>query len=73
VEDFCHAAGVSPWQVLEIITVVVVRQRTQVSAMVASLMHPRVVQKTIERALQDDGIRERTMLLKAVGFLPPHG
>jgi hypothetical protein len=70
-EDFCHAAGVSPWRVLELITVVVVRQGAQVSAMVASLMQPRVVQKTIERALQDDGTRERRMLLRATGFLTP--
>jgi hypothetical protein len=72
-EDFCHAAGVSPWQVLEFITVVVVRERAQVSAMLASLMLPRVVQKTVERALQDDGFRERRMMLKAVGFLPARG
>jgi hypothetical protein len=71
VEDFCHAAGVSPWQVLEIIVVVVVRQRAQVSAMVASLMQPRVVQKTIERALLDDGTSERRMFLRATGFLTP--
>ncbi len=69
-EDFCHAAGVSPWRVLECITVVAVREGTQSSAIVASILVPRVVAKTVERALQDDGIRERTMLLKATGFLP---
>ncbi len=58
-EDFCHAAGVSPWRVLEIITVVAVRQAVQASDIVATVMHPRVVLKTIERALQDDGIRGR--------------
>ena len=68
-EDFCHAAGVSPWRVLEIITVVAVRQAAQASDIVAAVMHPRVVMKTIERALQDDGIRERRMLHKATGFL----
>jgi hypothetical protein len=69
-EDFCHAAGVSPWRVLEFITVVAVRQGAQSSAMVASMLGPRVVAKTVERALQDDGIRERRMLLRATGFLP---
>lgn len=58
-EDFCHAAGVSPWRVLESITVVAVRQAGQASAVVASILHPRVVAKTIERALQDDGDKER--------------
>jgi hypothetical protein len=68
-EDFCHAAGVSPWQVLEIITVVAVRQTVQASAIVAALNQPRVVEKTVERALQDGGARERMMLCKATGFL----
>jgi hypothetical protein len=69
-EDFCHASGVSPWKVLEIITVAAVRQGAQSSALLASLLSPRVVAKTVERALQDDGIRERMALLKATGFLP---
>ncbi len=69
-EDFCHAAGVSPWRVLECITVVGVRQVAQGSAILAAVLHPSVVEKTVERALQEDGIRERMMLHKAVGFLP---
>jgi len=68
-EAFCHAAGVSPWRVLEIITVVAVRQAGQGSAIVAALNHPRVVQKIVEKALQDDGIRECIMLYKAMGHL----
>jgi len=39
------------------------------STVVASVMQPRVVQKTIERALQDDGSRERGMLFKATGLI----
>lgn len=69
-EDFCHAAGVSPRRVLECITVVGVRQAALGSAFVAAVLHPRVVMKTVERALQDDGTRERMMLHKATGFLP---
>ena len=73
VEAFCHAAGVSPWRILEAVTVVAVRQGAQASAVLAALVHPRVVEKTIERALQDDGTKERMMLHKAVGFLPTPG
>lgn len=68
-EDFCHAAGVSPWRILECITVVAVRQAAQGAAFVAAVLHPRVVAKTVERALQDEGTRERWMLRKAAGFL----
>jgi hypothetical protein len=38
------------------------------STVVASVMHPRVVKRTIERALRDDGTKERMMLHKAMGF-----
>jgi len=68
-EAFCLAAGVSPWRVLEILTVVVVRQGVQSSAIIASILGPRVVAKTVERALQNDGRRERMILLRATGFL----
>jgi hypothetical protein len=67
-EAYCLAAGVSPWRVLEMITVVAVRQAGQASAIVASLLHPRVVAKSVERALQDEGTRERMMLHRAMGF-----
>jgi hypothetical protein len=72
-EDFCHAAGVSPWRVLEFITVVAVREGTQSSAIVASILGPRVVAKAVELALRDEGFRERRMLLQATGFLPARG
>ena len=67
-EAFCHAAGVSPWRILESITVAAVRQAAQASAILAAVLHPRVVVKTVERALQDAGTRERRMLHEAVGF-----
>jgi len=68
-EDFCHAAGVSPWRVLEIVTLVAARHVTEASAIIGALLHPRVVVKTVERALQHDGIRERRMLHRAVGYI----
>jgi hypothetical protein len=68
-EAFCHAAGVSPWRALEIITGVAVRQGAWASAVLAAIAHPRLVERTIERALQDGGVREVMMLHKAVGFL----
>jgi hypothetical protein len=69
-EAFCLAAGVSPNRVLEIVTVIAVRRTGQASTIVGALALLRVVEKTVKRALQDDGTRERAMLLKAMGFLP---
>ena len=67
-EDFCHAAGVSPWRILDCITVVAVKQGAQGAAIVAAINQPRVVMKIAERALQDDGWRERMIIHKAMGF-----
>jgi hypothetical protein len=72
-EAFCHAAGVSPWRVLEIITGLAVRLGSLGSSIVAAVMLPQVVMKTIDRALQDDGYKDRLMLHKAAGFLPSGG
>jgi hypothetical protein len=68
-EDFCHAAGVSPWRTLEIIAGVVVRHEAQASAVIAALVRPRVVMKTVEMALRDEGIRDRVVFHKATGFM----
>ncbi len=69
-EAFCHAAGVSPWVVLEAVTVVAVRRGATASAIVAAINHPRTVQKTVEIALQDDGFKDRELLHRAMGFIP---
>jgi hypothetical protein len=69
-EAYCFAAGVDPHRTLETITVVAVRQGTQSATIVASIMNPRVVMKTVEVALQPSGYRERRILLRATGFLP---
>jgi len=69
-EAFCYVAGVSPWVVLEAVTIVAVRQGAMASAVLAAVHHPRIVQKTVEMALRDEGAKERLILHKAVGFLP---
>lgn len=67
-EAFCIAAGVDPFRVLELIAAGAARQTGQASAVIAALWHPRVVEKTIERALQNGGTRERAMMHRACGF-----
>jgi hypothetical protein len=68
-EAFCLAAGVSPYRVLEIITGTAVRMGAMACTIVASVMQPLVAQKTIERALQDDGTRERGTMFRAMGLI----
>ena len=69
-EAYCCAAGVSPWRILEIVTGVAVRLGTQSSAILAAIWHPRVVEKTIEMALTDEGTADRNALHRATGFTP---
>jgi hypothetical protein len=68
-EDFCHAAGVSPSRVLGIIAAVAVEQGALASAVVAACFRPQMTMKVIERALSDEGARERSMLFKAFRYL----
>jgi hypothetical protein len=70
IEAFCVAAGVSPLHVLEALTATVMRLGVQASSIIASVNHPRVVQKSIDVALTDDGVRDREMLHKHANFLP---
>jgi hypothetical protein len=72
-EAFCLAAGVSPYRVLEIITGTAVRMGAMASTIVASVMQPHLVRKTIQMALQDDGVKDRQTMFRAVGFIPPRG
>jgi hypothetical protein len=70
-EAFCYAAGVSEARVLELIAGAAVRYHAEASAVVAAVWHPAVVKKTVDRALRNDGTRERALLFRAVGFLTP--
>jgi hypothetical protein len=69
-EAFCQAAGVSPWKVLQIIAGVEVWRGAQASAIMARMMLPGVVKKTIERAHKENGFKERELLFRATGLLP---
>jgi hypothetical protein len=68
-EAYCHAAGVSPWLVLDAITIGALRAGVMGSALVAAIHGPGVVQKTIDIALTDEGVKERIAFHKATGWI----
>lgn len=72
-EAFCVAAAVPPSRVLEIVAAIVVKEGARITAVRAAVRQARVLDKTIERALQDDGWRERLMVHKIMGALPTWG
>jgi hypothetical protein len=67
-EAFCLAAGVSPYRVLELIAGTAVRMGALASAVIAAVMHPHILAKTIDGALQDGGVKERMILHRATCF-----
>jgi len=77
VEAYCVAAKVHPHSILAILTGEVVRLGAQASSIVASVNQPRVVQKLVDRAMDDEEdtrMEAATLLSKATGFLPtPRG
>jgi hypothetical protein len=68
-EAYCHAAGVSPMVVLDAVALAAIRGGVTAAALVAAINGPRVVQKTIEIALTDEGVRERIAFHKASGWI----
>lgn len=71
IEAFCVAAGVSPLRILEIITGVCVRTGAQAAILVAAVNQARVVEKSVEMALTDEGIADRLLLARATQFIAP--
>ena len=62
--------GLKPLELLGIAANVACRVATYEAQIIAAVSHPRVVAKTVERALTDGGIADRMALHKAMGFLP---
>lgn len=69
-EAFCVAANVPSLKVLRLIRDSCIAMSREAASIVASLNHPRVVEKTVEVALTSEGIADRNTLHKATGFLP---
>jgi hypothetical protein len=70
IEAFCVAAKVSPLSILGILVGSIVRMGAAARTVIAMVNQPRVVQKSVDMALTDDGIADRELLAKATGFLP---
>lgn len=69
-EAYALAAGMSPKRLFGFISQELMDQSMKVSAMIAKMAHPELVQSTIEFASKASGFKDREALHKAVGFLP---
>ena len=68
-EALCHAAAVSPYRVLELIAGTAVRMGAMASTVLASVMRPQVLQKTIDKAMQKDGTKDRVLFFRLARYL----
>lgn len=69
-EGYSLAVGLKSTDLLDLLIHTVTTFSRQQSAMTAAANQPRIVEKSVEMALTDDGIDDRTLLAKATGFLP---
>jgi hypothetical protein len=73
-EALCEAVGVEPAKLLGEVVTAAYGYNQDVSNLVAAVMHPKVVQASIDRALEPDGIEDRRFQFQHSGFLPsPRG
>jgi hypothetical protein len=66
----CGQVGLAHVDLLKIVADVACRIAMYQAQIMTAVSHPLVVEKTIERALTNEGIADRTTLHKATGFLP---
>lgn len=70
IEAYCVAANVPTMTILEVLTGVIVRLGVNAAIIIAAVNQPRVVQKSVDMALTDEGFEDRQLLARHTGFLP---
>jgi hypothetical protein len=69
-EGYSLAVGLKSTDLLDLLIHTVTTFSRQQSAMTAAANQPSIVEKSVEMALTNEGIDDRTLLAKATGFLP---
>jgi hypothetical protein len=73
-EALCEAMGIEPARLLGEVVAAAYQYNQDVSNLVAAVIHPKVVQASIDRALEPEGIDDRRFQFQHSGFLPsPRG
>jgi len=69
-ECFCLVARVHPMRALELVTAAAVHEGLQAAAILSAVWMPRLVEKSAEMGLKDEGVKDREFMFRATGFLP---
>ncbi len=73
-EELCEACGVQPCELVGAVAAAAFKFNADVSTLIAAIAHPKVVEASIDRALEAEGIDDRRMLFAHAGFIPsPRG
>lgn len=70
IEFIAYAAGVTPLRLQEMAVTALTQQGETVSSVIAATSHPKIVEKSVQMALQDKGTKDREMMHQAMGFVP---
>ena len=70
IEQIAASCGIDTPTLAGVLMKAIVSQQASIAAIKAATAHPRIVEKSIQSALQERGVRDREMLHTAVGFLP---
>lgn len=68
--QLCEIKGVDPFHFLGVVAEAAIRFCNNASVLIAALILPEVVQRSIERALTPEGVEDRKMLFQHAGFIP---
>ena len=70
IEELCEAVGLAPGKLLGKVVEAAFEFNSDVSNLIAAVMHPDVVQASINRALQPKGVEDRRIQFLHSGWLP---
>lgn len=69
-DDVCAASGISPKHILMAIAAAGFDANCDIANLLASHLHPKIVNASAKAALKADGIEDRKLLMQHQGFIP---
>jgi len=69
-DAICKLKGIDPFHFLGVVAEAAIKYRDNASVILAAMALPKVVQQSIQVAMEKDGFRDREALMKHAGFLP---
>src|SRR5262249_26415596 len=69
-EQLCDLAGITPGDLIGVISKTIWDTKSAASGIISAMAHPRVVERTALYAQRKDGYKDRELFFRATGSLP---